>query len=297
MAAQACLSACDLIAAFPVLVFRPSIKKDAFMNLKPSAALAAPIATLLTFMASDAAAQAFDAVRLFGPAGEERGLVGLGVIAGREYLGSDERRTRVVPLLDYQWRNGFFAGTSNGIGYNFSSRPDLDFGLRVTADLGRDETRSPRLRGLGDIDAAAEVGAFFNVSPLKGLTLTSSLRYGAGNDNKGLVVDLGAVYSTDLSASWRLAVGVAGSFVNDEYMQEFFGITPAQSQRSGYATYTADAGLRDLRANLSLTYSFAPRWSVTGAVSASRLLGDAADSPIAVKDSTVNGLLAVSYAF
>lgn len=297
MAAQARRAASDLIAAFPALVFRPLTKKDVFMNLKPSAALAAPIAALLTFMASDAAAQAFDAVRLFGPAGEARGLVGLGVIAGREYLGSDERRTRVVPLLDYQWRNGFFAGTSNGIGYNFSSRPDLDFGLRVTADLGRDEERSPRLRGLGDIDAAAEIGAFLNVSPLKGLTLTSSVRYGAGNDNKGLVLDLGAVYSTELSPSWRLAVGVAGSIVNDEYMQEFFGITAAQSVRSGYAPFTADAGARDVRANLSLTYSVNRRWSVTGGVSASRLLGDAADSPIAVKDNTVNGLLAVSYAF
>jgi MipA family protein len=270
---------------------------DAFMALKTSAALAASLAALLSFMASDAAAQAFDAVRLFGPAGQQRGLVGLAAVAGREYMGSDERRTRVLPLLDYQWRNGFFAGTSNGIGYNFSARPDLDFGLRVTANLGREEERSPRLRGLGDIDPAAEIGAFLNLSLLREVTLTSSVRYGAGNDNKGLVLDLGAVYSTELSASWRLAVGVAGSIVNDEYMQEFFGITPAQSVRSGYAPFTATAGVRDVRANLSLTYSVSRRWSVTGGVILNRLLDDAADSPLAVKDSTVNGVLAVSYAF
>lgn len=243
-------------------------------------------------------AQAFDAVRLFGAApNTDGGRAGVAVITGREYPGSDERRTRLLPGLDYQWKSGWFAGTTNGIGFDFSQRPDMNYGLRLTADFGRDESLSSALRGLGDIDAAPEIGAFLNYSPLRALTLTSSVRYGSGNDNKGLVLDLGVVHSARLANAWRLGVGVAGSYVNREYMQDYFGITPAQSAASGYRVYRPDAGVRDVRASLSLTYLAAPRTAATLATSVSRLQGDAADSPLTRKETSVGGVLALSYAF
>lgn len=243
-------------------------------------------------------AQAFDAVRLFGIApGSEAGLVGLGVIHGRAYAGADETRWLVRPLIDYQWSNGWFAGTSNGIGYNFSRQRGVDYGVRLTADFGRSEDRSPRLRGVGDIDPAAEVGAFFNYGVARSVVLTSSVRYGAGNDNRGVVLDLGAVYSTRLGDAWRLGTGIATTWVNAEYMQDYFGVSAAQAARSGYAVYQADAGVRDMRASASLSYALSPRASVTTVVGASRLLGNAADSPFVVKKTSVTGVLALGYAF
>ncbi|MCO4094524.1 MAG: MipA/OmpV family protein [Acidovorax sp.] len=56
------------------------------------------------------------------------GTVGLAVVAGHEYMGSDERRTRAYPAIDYRWANGWFAGTTNGIGYNFSRQPGVQYG-------------------------------------------------------------------------------------------------------------------------------------------------------------------------
>ncbi|MFM9888723.1 MAG: MipA/OmpV family protein, partial [Burkholderiales bacterium] len=166
----------------------------------------------LSMVASTASAQAFDAVRLYGAARDtDGGAVGLAAIAARRYQGSDERRYMVVPLLDYQWRNGWFAGTSNGIGFNFSSRQEVSYGLRATADLGRKEHRSAALAGLGDIDPRPELGGFFNYGIGRDIVLTSSLRYGAGNDRNGLLLDLGAVYSISLAPQWRLGLGVAGT--------------------------------------------------------------------------------------
>ncbi|MBC7941735.1 MAG: MipA/OmpV family protein [Chitinophagaceae bacterium] len=83
-------------------------------------------------------------------------------------------------MLDYQWVNGWFAGVSNGIGYNFGGDSKLQYGLRITADFGRKQRRSDALRGMGDIDPQAEVGAFFNYALPLGFFLTSSLRYGSG---------------------------------------------------------------------------------------------------------------------
>lgn len=258
----------------------------------------AALGLLLTGLAPLAFAQAFDAVRLYGAApGQDGGLVGAAVVFGRDYQGSNQRRTSVFPAIDYQWRNGFFAGTTNGLGYNFSRSPSMQYGLRVTADLGRDESRSPALTGLGDIDVRPELGGFFNYFVSRDVFLTSSLRYGAGNDRKGLVLDLGAGYSTALAPSWRLGVGVAASVVNQNYMQSYFGVDAGQAATSGYAPYAPAAGLRDLRASAALTYRLNDKVGITGAVSLSGLQGDAKTSPVVRRTSTANGVLAVTYAF
>jgi len=245
-----------------------------------------------------AQAQAFDAVRLFGkPTGDGEGSVGAAVVAAHQYMGSDERRTMLLPVLDYRWTNGWFVGTSNGLGYLFDSAPNVQYGLRLTADFGRSESRSTVLAGMGDISARPEVGAFFNYFPTREAFLTSSLRYGAGNDRKGLQFDLGAGYAVQLAPQWRAAAGVAATFANREMMQEFFGVTAAQAVSSANAPYTPGAGVRDVRANVSLNYFINPVWTLTGALTVSALQGDARNSPLVRERTSTNGVLALSYRF
>jgi outer membrane scaffolding protein for murein synthesis (MipA/OmpV family) len=80
-------------------------------------------------------------------------------------------------------------------------------------------------------------------------------------------------------------------------MQSYFGITPEQSARSGYAVYEPGAGLRDIRLGSSLTYIINRDWAATLAVSASSLQGDAKDSPIVRERNPVTGVLAIGYRF
>jgi len=252
----------------------------------------------LTLAAPAAFAQAFDVVRLYGAApGNDGGTTGAVLISGTQYAGSDERRTLVRPVLDYQWANGWFAGVSNGVGLNFSSSPQTDYGLRVTADFGRKASRSNALRGMGDIDAHAEVGGFFNHALASGVFFTSSVRYGSGQDGKGLLLDLGTGYGTMLAPQWRLGVGAALTVANAEYLQSYFGVTAAQSAASGYRVFTPGAGLRDVRANVAVTHFFDKRLSATLALSVSSLQGDANSSPLTRQSSTASGVLALSYAF
>jgi MipA family protein len=237
-------------------------------------------------------------VRLYGvPAGEGEGTVGAAVIMGHQYMGSDERRTRLFPALDYQWRSGWFAGTTNGIGYQFDSAPNLQYGLRLTVDLGRSENRSAALAGMGDIDVRPEASAFFNMFLTPEFFLTSSLRYGAGNDRKGALVDLGAGYAVQLAPQWRTAVGVGATIANGHYLQSYFGVSPEQAQTSAYAPYAAGSGLRDVRANASLNYFITAKWTLTGALSLSALQGDARDSPIVRQATSTTGVVVVSYRF
>ena len=182
------------------------------------------------------------------------------------------------------------------IGDLFSSAPQLQYGLRITADFGRKASRSDALNGMGDIDAA-QFGGFFNYLVSPAVSLTSSLRYGAGNDHKGMVIDLGANHAMQLAPQWRSAVGVAASFVNANSMQSAFGVTPAQAVTSGYAAYSPGAGFRDVRATASLNYFVNREWAVTGVLSASALTGDARRSPIVRDRSSVTGVLALTREF
>ncbi|MFZ6747772.1 MipA/OmpV family protein [Undibacterium sp. Ren11W] len=252
----------------------------------------------VTTASTNVIAQSFDSVRLFGAAqGSDGGLVGVGAVMGTEYRGSDQRRNMLVPLLDYQWSNGWFAGTSNGVGYNFSKSAGFDYGVRLTADLGRKESRSDALRGMGDISAKAEYGVFLNYALTREFTLTSSYRYGSRDNNKGGVLDLGAVYSFMLAPSWRMALGAATSVVDSDYMQTNFGVTKAQAASSAYAVYIPKSGIRDLRASSSLTYIINPRASMTAVLSYSRLASEAKNSPLTRDSNSLTGVMAAVYAF
>ncbi|MET0334936.1 MAG: MipA/OmpV family protein [Rhizobacter sp.] len=244
-------------------------------------------------------AQGFDAVRLDGPdtEGKGQGRVGIAAIAGHRYLGSDERRYMVLPSVEYRWASGWFAGVGNGVGYRFKSRPQLQYGVRLAGDFGRKESRSPVLYGLGDIPARPQAGAFLNWQAMRELSVSSSLRYGSGEERDGLVVDLGLHTGTQIAPRWRLGAGLSATWVNGAYMQSYYGITAAQSVRSGYAVSTVGAGVRDVRLGTSLIYFINRDWAATLAVSATSLMGDAKSSVIVKERMPVTAILAVGYRF
>lgn len=231
------------------------------------------------------------------PNAREGGVAGAAVLAGREYQGSDESYVRVLPSIEYQWSNGFFAGVLNGVGYNGSTRPDMAYGVRVTADFGRKERRSAVLLGLGDVDPRPELGAFFNFSPTRSITLNSSVRYGSGNERKGLLVDLGAGWSSSLSPNLRVGATLATTWSNTDYAQSYFGIDAGQAAGSGYAQFAPGSGLRDVRLGASLIYRVAPAWSLAGSITYVELLGDARRSPIVRDKSAPSAVLALGYSF
>ena len=235
--------------------------------------------------------------RVLPPNVAQGGTVGIALLAGRDYAGSDESRTRLLPGIDYQWSNGFFAGAMNGLGYNASTRPDMAYGLRVTADFGRRESRSPVLQGLGDIQARPTVGAFFNVSPARSVRLSSSFRYGSGNDRQGLVVDVGAGWGIPLGPQLLLGTSISSSWANAAYQQTYFGVDAAQASRSTLAGYTPGAGAKDIRASASLVYLLTKEWSLLGSVSYTELLGGARVSPLVREKASTTGTLALAYSF
>jgi len=237
----------------------------------------------------------FDEVTL--PEKADKAIVGGALSAGRRYLGSDERRIGVVPLFEYRWSNGWFAGLGNGVGYNFSTERGLSYGLRMSVDFGRKESRSVYLTGMGDIKAKPEFGGFYNQELGNGLSVHTSLRYGAVGT--GLVVDGGVDWSTPIAASTHLKLGATVTVVNTSYMQDYFGVTPEQSASSAqhYTAFKASGGIRDVRVGVGISHVFSQGLVGTAGLNVRSLQGDAAVSPLTREKTSPGATVSVIYAF
>ena len=80
------------------------------------------------------------------------------------------------------------------------------------------------------------------------------------------------------------------TWADNEYMNNTFGITAAQAarSRSGLARYDAGSGLKDVGVDLGIGYMLTDSIHVTGQVGYSRLLGDAADSPLVTGEGSAD---------
>lgn len=219
--------------------------------------------------------------------------VGLGVLHAPEYEGSDEGKTRALPLINY--RSGrLFVGTLGGIGYNVSNVPNLEFGPVLSYRFGRDESDSARLQGLGDIDAGADLGGFvrWNLQPF---FVHATLKHGLGGDASGTQLRLGAGYGLALGPVDRVVFDASMEWADTDIMQGHYGVTAQQSARSGLPQYSASSGLRRYGVGAIWTHSFTPQWSSTVGLGVYRLGSDAANSPITVQRSV--GLVSAGLAY
>ena len=256
------------------------------------------ITAALAVAASGAAfAQAtpsYESVNL-GDTPVNRGRAGGAIVSSRAYLGSDERRTLLLPVVEYQWASGWFAGVGNGVGYAYSPRAGTQLGARLTLDFGRQESRSSALRGMGDINPHPEIGVFWNQSLFEGFFLTSSVRLGAGGS--GALGDVGLGWAYAVTSQTRLRVVASATLANSSYMQDFFGVTAQQAAASGYAEYHPSAGVRDVRGVVGVTHAFTPALALSASLGFSELRGDARTSPLTRDASAPRGVLALTYGF
>jgi MipA family protein len=211
--------------------------------------------------------------------GSAQWTLGLGLQHGPAYLGSDENKTRALPIVSVRWGQGWFAGTT-GIGYQLAGSGPLNLGLRLGFDRGRDEDDADALRGMGDIKARPVLGAFASYRVLPALSVTSGLNYGSGNGRDGLAFDLGLRSQIRLSGAHRVFAGVGATWVNQSSMQSNFGVTAEQAASSGYSIYTPGSGLRDWNLNLGYGYALSTNAALQLGVQWRSLQGDAKDSPL-----------------
>jgi outer membrane scaffolding protein for murein synthesis (MipA/OmpV family) len=205
--------------------------------------------------------------------------VGPALVGFPEAPGSSHLKLTPIPGVDFYSSLGGFASTDIGLGWNFSHREDLQYGVRLWPVFGRDDDRS-RNRGLTDVGTRLGKGLFLNYAPWKFLTLQSSLMVGSGAHGDGLQAEAGATVGTTLGASSVLGLTAGTTWSNGPYQRSYFGVTPEESAAGGLPVYRPSSGFSDINLALNGETRFTEHWKLSGQWLAARLIGDDKRSPV-----------------
>jgi outer membrane scaffolding protein for murein synthesis (MipA/OmpV family) len=242
------------------------------------------------------------------PAADDLAIDGLKVggivVVLPKYEGSDHYEVIPIPYVLPTFAGGgpdFFsridAKDLDDVRYKLIDRDGFVAGPLVGWNLGRDDRDGPLLRGLGDVDGGFVGGAFvgYHFGPV---LLDVSFHNTFGGDG-GYLVRFGAEVERPIRDHVTLTARVGTNYADGEYMQNYFGVSAAQSLNSvaGLPAFDADAGFKDVFGEVGLKAELNARWSAQAMVRYSRLIGDAADSPVVESENQFIGLFGLSYKF
>jgi len=182
----------------------------------------------------------------------------------------------------------------------------LDYGPAVRFQPGRSDVDNAQVDRLEDVDDAVEIGGFIRFGAPLGvfsadqgfvrLDVLADVADGHG----GVIATLVGDYTIRPIPRLGLSALVSTSVISDDYADSLFSVSSVGAAASGLSAYEAGGGIRDVSAAVVGTWAFTPAWGVVGVARISRLVGDAADSPIVDDAGDANQFVvgaALSYAF
>jgi outer membrane protein len=257
--------------------------------LRTFSGLLSPLSAVLcvTALAASAAAQ---------PASQDAWILraGAGLLVAPAYTGSNTYHVSAVPALRVAYGRRFFASVEEGIGYALLDRDGWQAGPLVRVAFSRDEDargpfriagrRTNDLRGLGDVSTTAEAGGFVKYGT-GAWNAAADLRHGIGGHD-GVVGTLSLARTLRFTGPFVqdtpafFSIGPRVTLAGADYVQTYFGVTPAQSAAGGLAVHAPGGGLLSYGVGATVVVPVARATALTMLVGAERLAGDAASSPL-----------------
>ncbi|MCP1436976.1 outer membrane scaffolding protein for murein synthesis (MipA/OmpV family) [Erwinia persicina] len=227
--------------------------------------------------------------------------VGVGAQSAPRYSGSDQTRLQPVPV--FQARHGaFFADAQKGIGYDLQSNSGLYLEHTLGYNLGRDDKNSDwrdggkRLKGMGKIDptvnTALAIG--WQVTPWLSAEGKAVLPF---SDDQGVNYQASLTLLPVQSESDTVALQTAALFGDARYMNTWYGVSQAQSQRSRFTRYRAPGGFYGIATSLIWSHQFDPHWGTLISAGYTWLGDRVADSPVVSRRNEATGTVGFTYTF
>lgn len=163
---------------------------------------------------------------------------------------------------------------------------------------GRNQSDGTLLGGLGDVDGGLVLGAY-GAYTTNGFTFDASYADQLTGDNTGSQLKLGASTMIAITQGVDVKAGIGTTYSSNKYMDTFFGVSSAQSLAStaSLAAYDPGAGFKDVNFSLSSDIALTPKWTMKLGGKYSRLIGDAADSPVIETKNQLSGSFGLLYKF
>ncbi len=241
-----------------------------------------------------------------GPRQGIHGIIAVGSAAEPEFEGSADYLP--IPQIYANITALGFGLVVEGPEARLNLRPDaaFQFGPSFEYRMGRDDVSNNVIDRLEAIDGAFEAGGFVTyqfkslMAQSDVVEISAELLADLSGVHEGVSGKIRAGYW--VSPSDRLLVGLEteAGFASDNYMNTYFGVSAAGAARSGLAAYTAEGGLKDVGVRATMSYRLTNRWGLVGRASYTRLVGDAADSPIITEQGAADqfkGGVGLSFSF
>lgn len=226
---------------------------------------------------------------------QSRDHVTLGVGAGvvPEYQGSEDYRFLPIPVIDAQ-SGQFFASLRNGIGVNVIEIGPLTAGASVALVGGYRRRDVPD--GVRRVSTTAGGRLFANLKFDK-LSFTVGATKAVAGGTRGVVADASLSYALPLSDRITVIPTVGTSWANGKHMNRYFGIEAGEAIDSGLPFYRAGSSFKDVSGLVTASYRLDAHWSLGATGGITRLLGDAADSPLNERRWQPSGFMFIAYTF
>jgi MipA family protein len=236
--------------------------------------------------------------------------MGIGIGAAPDYIGSDDYT--VIPLPNFELSYAGYALRSSRLGVeaDLVAVTGIDAGPIIRYDRGRSSNVDDSVVALlPEVNGSVELGGFVGAGlPLSVAGLESSsimtgrVEYLQGLDggHEGATIGASVGLVSPVTDSLTLISSLSATYMSGNYADSYFDVSAAGSAASGLSVYDADNGFRDVGITFVANYELNENWSVNGVSSFSRLIGDAADSPIVAERGSQNqflGGLGFSYTF
>ena len=221
--------------------------------------------------------------------------IGVGVGIGASYSGSDDYVVFPLPAVRGKLGPVRINPRPAGVALDLlpKSRDGINFELGPVIRLRNDradQIEDEVVKLAGELDRAVEIGASGGVSfagllnPYDSLSANTDIRWDVAGAHDGMVVEPGIAYFTPVSRGAAVSLGVSAAFVDDDYADYYYSVTPAQSAASGLPQFQAEGGLESVGANLLVALDLDGNLANGGfglfAMGGySRLFGDAKDTP------------------
>jgi outer membrane protein len=176
---------------------------------------------------------------------------------------------------------------------------DLRAGPAAKFVPARSAASFSELNGLGDVNAAVEVGGFVEYFPVDWFRARVEARQGFGG-HTGVVADFSGDFIVPLLQRLTISAGPRFTWESTNATAPYFGINAVQAMASGLPVFNANGGPHSVGAGAQISYRFNPQWEIHSYVEYERLLGDAAKSPLVALRGSPNQTtvgVGASYAF
>jgi outer membrane protein len=215
-------------------------------------------------------------------------LGGIFIGVAPDYVGSSDYKAVAAPFFRYNFSHSeqYILLRGFELQANVVDHPWFRIGPVLNYRFGRNNVENDQVDRMEEIDGAIEAGAFVGAefkdsgNPRQRVMLSLEFLQDISGEHKGNLTTGSIKGWLPLSSRFDATLGLSTSFGSSDFMETYFGVDAADSNRSGLRRFSASSGFRDVSITPGLLMRLTESWYLAGGVRYMRLVGDAEDSPV-----------------